>query len=88
MNLASIVNLGILLALAYLGVGLLLALWLITGRLKRVDPVAAGGGWGFRMLILPGLTALWPVFLMRMLKGLKQPPLEQNAHRRAAGGAS
>jgi hypothetical protein len=34
----------------------------------RIDPVAATGTLGFRLLILPGAAALWPWLLVRVLR--------------------
>ena len=67
----------------YLLLGVLFALVFVIKGVGRVDPVARAGTWGFRLLILPGATALWPLLAWRWLKG--QPPrVEANAHRRAA----
>ena len=68
----------------YLAVGLLIALWLITGRLAKVDPMAREGTLGFRLLIIPGMLVFWPLFLARLLRGTAEPPVENNPHRRAA----
>ena len=51
---------------------------------KRIDPHAAHGSWGFRLLIFPGTMAFWPLRLRRWMKGISAPPEERNAHRRAA----
>jgi hypothetical protein len=44
------------------------ALFLIIG-LNRIDNGAKGAGLGFRLLIIPGLIALWPLMLIRWLSG-------------------
>jgi hypothetical protein len=69
------------LAGAYLVVGLVIAAMLVWRGLGRLDPVAAHGTWGFRLLVLPGVVALWPLLLSRWVRGLGQPPVEHNAHR-------
>jgi hypothetical protein len=38
--------------------------FLILGA-QRIDPHAAGGTWGFRMMILPGVILLWPCLARR-----------------------
>jgi hypothetical protein len=53
---------------AYLGVGLLLALVLLGGAIKRVDPQAAVAPLRVRAGLLPGLAVLWPVFLLKLIK--------------------
>ncbi|QDU84779.1 hypothetical protein Pla163_18930 [Planctomycetes bacterium Pla163] len=49
----------------------------------RVDPDAAGAPLGFKLLIWPAAAALWPWSVWRMV-GSKQPPIQSDAHRRAA----
>jgi hypothetical protein len=52
----------------YAAVGVLFAIAFVVKGVERVDPVAAGAGWGFRLLILPGAAALWPLLLRRWLR--------------------
>lgn len=68
----------------YAGLGLLFALWFVFAGVGKVDPVAREGTWGFRLLILPGTVALWPLFALRLARGIRVPPEERNAHRVAA----
>jgi len=49
----------------------------------RVDPDAAEATLGFKLLVWPGAAALWPWALWRAI-GSKQPPVQRDAHRRAA----
>lgn len=69
--------------LAYVGIGLVFGLWFAWRGVQRVDPAAADGTWGFRVLIVPGAAALWPLLLVRVARG-GSPPVERNAHRDAA----
>jgi len=57
------------LLLAYAGLGIAFAILFATVGVQRVDPVAKGAGVGFRLLILPGAAALWPVLLVRWARG-------------------
>ena len=50
----------------------------------KIDPHAALGSWGFRVLIVPGTMFLWPWLARRWLKGVHEPPEENNPHRCAA----
>lgn len=56
---------GILLQVAtlYAVVGVVTAVWFFARHIKRLDPSAAGGSIGFRVLVAPGVVALWPVIL-------------------------
>jgi hypothetical protein len=71
----------------YLGAGLLLALAFVTRGVAVVDPRARGSSWGFRLAILPGTAALWPLLLRRWWRR-QEPPEERNAHRVAAREAA
>jgi len=68
----------------YLVCGLVFALPFAFFGVGKIDPHAAHGSWGFRLLIIPGTIALWPQLLRRWARGKKEPPEECNAHRRAA----
>lgn len=66
---------------AYAALGLLFAVCFVTRGAQRVDTQAVGAGWGFRLLILPGVAAFWPLLLRRWLSGANEPPVERNSHR-------
>lgn len=68
---------------AYAALGLLFAVPFVARGITRLDPGAHGAGWGFRLIVLPGVIALWPLLLSRWVRG-EGPPRESNAHRRAA----
>lgn len=68
----------LLLALAaWLVIGLAVALWLHAGRLAKLDPGMEGAGLAFRILITPGIMALWPLLIRnrsRARRGLAAMP--------------
>jgi hypothetical protein len=68
----------------YLAGGLLFAVAFALAGVRRIDPRAAHGSWGFRLLIIPGAMAFWPLLLKRWVSGGMEPPEEHNAHRRLA----
>ena len=68
----------------YLAIGLGFAIPFVFWGVKKIDPHAAHGSWGFRLLIIPGTIALWPLLARRWLKGLNEPPEENDTHRCAA----
>ena len=70
----------------YIVCGFLFAIPFVLLGVKRIDPHAAQGSWGFRLLIIPGAVAFWPVLLRRWMKGVHEPPDERSAHRQAAKG--
>ena len=49
----------------YTGIGLLFAIAFLTVGISQVDPDSKGSGVGFRLIILPGVAALWPVLFTR-----------------------
>jgi hypothetical protein len=73
---------------AYLACGLLFAIPFSLLGVKRIDPRAARGSWGFRVLIIPGTIAFWPLLFKRWVSGVHEPPEERNAHRRASNSKS
>lgn len=76
---------------AYVFAGLVFSIPFVFFGIQRIDPDARWS-WnlGFRLIILPGLCAFWPLFATRLLRR-KQRPTERTAHRIAAqsqpGGA-
>ena len=72
----------------YLACGLVFAVPFAFWGAQKIDPHAAPGGWGFRLLIIPGTMALWPLLMLRCCRGIHEPLEESNAHRRAARLAS
>ena len=69
---------------AHAALGLLFAPLFVLRGVGRIDPSARGASWGFRLLILPGVVALWPYLLRRWLARAEEPPEEVNPHRAAA----
>jgi hypothetical protein len=66
---------------AYAGLGLVFAVGFVTFGLQRLDSEAQGSSVGFRLLILPGVAAFWPMFLRRWARGVSEPPVEKSPHR-------
>ena len=65
----------------YAGLGLVFAVPFIWLGVQRLDSEAQGSSIGFRLLILPGVAAFWPMFLYRWRRGMSEPPVEKNPHR-------
>jgi hypothetical protein len=74
------------LGFAYVALGLLFAVPFAFRFVNRLDPDARDGSLGFRLLIIPGAAALWPLLLRRVLRRDGSRPVECTAHRRAARG--
>jgi len=53
----------------YFAIGAAFAFVLLTFGLRRLDPIAAAGPLRFKLLIAPGVAALWPVMIMLWVKG-------------------
>jgi hypothetical protein len=66
----------------YAGLGVIFAALFVWSGVQCLDSEAQGSGIGFRLLILPGVAALWPMFLYRWTRGIAAPPIEMNPHRR------
>lgn len=64
----------------YLAAGLVFGIFFVLRGVGRIDPQAQEGSWGFRLAILPGVAALWPILARRWLRG-DGPPTERSPHR-------
>ncbi len=69
-TLAVYASLGLVFAVPFVGLGV-----------QRLDSEAQGSGIGFRLLILPGVAAFWPMFVYRWSRRIADPPIEKNPHR-------
>ncbi|HZN54520.1 MAG TPA: hypothetical protein VFB67_04300 [Candidatus Polarisedimenticolaceae bacterium] len=49
----------------YLGVGTLIGVPFVITGIGRIDAAARGTPWTFRVLVLPGVIALWPFIARR-----------------------
>jgi len=62
--------------------GFIFAIPFVLRGAGRIDPVARSGTIGFRLLIIPGTIALWPLLLGRWAGGRTAPPSQRTAHQR------
>lgn len=69
---------------SYLACGLVFAAAFVCFGAGRIDPHASHGTWGFRLLVIPGAAAMWPLLLNRWLRGAHEPPEQCDPHRRVA----
>ena len=44
----------------YLAMGVVFAVPFLVKGIGKIDPVAAAGTWGFKVIIFPGVIAFWP----------------------------
>jgi hypothetical protein len=51
----------------YVLAGLIFASAFVVSGVQRVDQLAISAGMGFRILLLPGSVALWPLLLARWI---------------------
>lgn len=70
-------------ATGYVACGAAFALVFVWRWVGNVDAAAIHGTTGFRILIIPGVSMLWPLFVVRLLRGVGGPPDEWTAHRAA-----
>ena len=54
-------------AAVYAAAGALFAAAFLARGLREVDPVAAAGTRGFKLIVLPGVIGLWPVLVCRWI---------------------
>ena len=86
--LVAVVTWSLLALGLYLSIGLVFSVPLLTRWVGDLDPDAADGSWGFKVLVFPGCVALWPLLALRLRSGAAGLPAERTPHRRAAGDRS
>jgi hypothetical protein len=64
--------------------GVVFAVLFLPRAVTRIDPRIGGSPKMLRLLILPGVAALWPLLAWRWIAGAPQP-VERNPHRAKAG---
>jgi hypothetical protein len=52
----------------YAAAGVVFAIVFVARGVSRVDEHAVGAGLGFRLIIFPGVAALWPFLLHRWMR--------------------
>lgn len=67
--------------IAYAAVGFVFACVFVIFVVDNYDSSAKDAPKGFRILILPGVAALWPVFAVRLLRKNPSHPTEHSPHR-------
>ncbi len=50
--------------------GAVFAIAFVATGVQRVDPVAQHSPLGFRLIVMPGAAALWPLLLVRWLRSV------------------
>ncbi len=61
-----IVSFLVKIATVHIAFGIVIAILFFTRWLKTMDPAATGSSWGFKVLVTPGVVALWPLILMKV----------------------
>ena len=54
--------------IAYTVLGVLFAIVFVTKGIGRVDPVAQSSKTGFRLIVFPGVAALWPLLFAKWIR--------------------
>ena len=61
-----------LVAATYLFIGIAFAVPFIIWGVGRIDPAAREATVGFRLIILPGAIALWPLLMFRWIQAARE----------------
>jgi hypothetical protein len=70
----GLIEIGLALGLTYTATGLVVGLVFVTVGVARIDPAARGTSVAFRLLILPGSAALWPVLVAKWARHQGESP--------------
>lgn len=83
----SLARAVVTIAALYATAGVVFAIAFISIGVVHLDHRARGAGWGFRLLVLPGVTALWPFVAVKWWAS--RGPAHQSRHAAPPeGGAS
>jgi len=63
---------------AYVACGAIFAACFVTRGVQRIDSQARHAGFTFRLLIFPGVAALWPLLAHRWIDAQAEPPIGEN----------
>jgi hypothetical protein len=63
----TIVASFLIIAAAYFVSGIIFLIPFLKYGLLKIDATAKSSGWGFRVIISPGVVLLWPVLLKKWL---------------------
>ena len=77
----QLINALVIAVYLYIGVGAIVGIVIASFGLARLDSEAENAGAGFRILVFPGIAALWPILLRRYLRGGGEPPIQKDSHR-------
>jgi len=75
MSVETLVEMGLGLVGIYVAAGLIAAAALHLGGLRRIDPGVEGSGVMFRLLVTPGMVALWPFLIRRWRLAARGAPI-------------
>ena len=56
----------LILLLAYVGIGLAFAVHFLLRLAPQIDESTVGASRGFKLIVLPGVVALWPVLAAKV----------------------
>jgi hypothetical protein len=62
-----LIKIILILAVLYLAIGLIFAIFFVLKGVDKIDEGAQGGSWGFRIMIIPGTMVFWPLLLKKWL---------------------
>lgn len=64
----------------YLAIGAAFGIWFALRGAARLDSVAADAGRRFKLMLVPGAAALWPLLLLRVIKPVAQGAERESSH--------
>ena len=76
-----VIEILLFLTFLYVIAGLLFAIYFVFRGVRIVDPDAEEARLGFRLTIIPGVIAFWPLLLRRVRENSGILPMESTAHK-------
>lgn len=75
----TIISLLLVIAGLYLLAGLLFAILFVIIGITKVDESTHGSGIGFRIIIIPGIMAFWPLLLKKWIRSIRDLNANKNS---------
>ena len=64
----SIAIIFVYLLYIYFGIGLVFMVFFLAKGIEKIDASVKGSSFRFRLLMVPGIVAFWPILLQKWLK--------------------
>lgn len=73
------VSIALIMVAIYLAAGFVFAIPFAIKGVTKIDEAAHRSGWGFRLIIIPGVIVFWPLLLKKWMAATKKSVHDKGA---------